>query len=64
MIYDFGITINSNEQIIVNDKYCSTPKPLAISYALSVAISGKARRIYLAGFDGFEKSDPFKELAT
>ena len=61
MIYDFGITINSNEQIIVNDKYCSTPKPLAISYALSVAISGKARRIYLAGFDGFEKSDPFKD---
>ncbi|MDB9799551.1 hypothetical protein OAB48_00800 [Pelagibacteraceae bacterium] len=61
LIYDFGISINLNNKVIIKDKYCILPKPLAISYALSLAIAGNARRIYLAGFDGFDNFDPFKD---
>ena len=59
--YDFGISINLNNEVIIKDKYCILPKPLAISYALSLAIAGNVKRIYLAGFDGFDNSDPFKD---
>ena len=34
------------------------PRPLAIGYALSLAISGNVKSVRLAGFDGYEKSDP------
>ena len=34
------------------------PNPLAIGYAFSLVISGKAKSLRLAGFDGYEKSDP------
>ena len=28
-----------------------------VAYALSIVASGRARKIYLAGFDGYEKND-------
>jgi 4-hydroxy 2-oxovalerate aldolase len=34
------------------------PNTLAISYALGIANSGKAKKIYIAGFDGYESEDP------
>ena len=34
------------------------PNSLAISYALGIANSGKAKKIYIAGFDGYEAEDP------
>ena len=34
------------------------PNTLAISYALGIANSGKAKKIYIAGFDGYEAEDP------
>ena len=37
---------------------CVIPHALTAAYALAVAVSGGARKIYLAGFDGFEASDP------
>ena len=30
---------------------------MAIGYAISIALSGKAKNIQLAGFDGYNKSD-------
>lgn len=33
------------------------PKLYTVAYALSVVASGKAKKIYLAGFDGYEKED-------
>ena len=34
------------------------PSNLVFAYALSIANSGKANQIILAGFDGFEFEDP------
>lgn len=33
------------------------PKLYTVAYALSVVASGKAKKIYLAGFDGYQKGD-------
>lgn len=57
-IYDYGVTIKSTKSVLVKNKYCILPNPLAIGYALSLVISGKAKSLKLAGFDGYEKSDP------
>jgi len=56
--YDYGISLQNNNQIIVNNNYCILPYPLAIGYAISIALAGKAKTIRLAGFDGYDKSDP------
>ena len=36
---------------------CIIPVPLAFAYALALCIAGKARRIFLVGFDGFHADD-------
>jgi len=36
---------------------CVIPVPLAFAYALALCIAGKARRIFLVGFDGFSADD-------
>jgi len=36
------------------------PKSLAISYALGVCTSGEAKRIFLAGLDGYTENSPKK----
>ena len=57
-IYDFGILLNENNKLLVKDNYCILPYPLAVGYAISIAVSGKAKTIKLAGFDGYDRSDP------
>lgn len=56
-IFDYGLSINSIKNILVKDKYCFLPIPLALGYSLSIAISGKAKSITFAGFDGYKISD-------
>ena len=56
-IFDYGLSINSIKNILVKDKYCFLPIPLALGYSLSIAISGKAKSITFAGFDGYKTSD-------
>ena len=58
---DYGIMLNSNKEINIFKNYCSIPKPLAIIYSICIAIAGKARKIYLAGFAGFEKNNPLND---
>ena len=36
---------------------CVIPNSLAFSYALGVVNSGNAKKIYIAGFDGYKKGD-------
>ena len=43
-----------------NDNNAIIPNSLAISYALSIATSGKTKQIFLAGFDGYSKDNPKK----
>ena len=59
--YDFGLTITNNNTIKIKSNYCELPYPLAIAYAISIAISGKAKSIALAGFDGYKTSDADKD---
>ena len=55
-ILDFGVGIRDN--FFKFYKSCSyIPKLYTVAYALAIAASGKAKKIYLAGFDGYDKSD-------
>ena len=56
--YDFGMIVKSEKSVIVKKTHCILPSPLAVGYALSLAIAGKAKTVKVAGFDGYEKSDP------
>ena len=49
------------KRIIIQKNFCSLPKPLVFFYSLAIAISAKAKKIYLAGFDGFKNDDPFSD---
>ena len=41
----------------IDKNYALIPKLYTVAYALSVATSGKAKRILLAGFDGYGQDD-------
>ncbi len=53
---DFGICISS--KFSFGNKKCNIPLPLVFAYSLGIATSGKAKKIFLAGFDGYESDDP------
>ena len=54
---DFGINVRHNTFKFLKSS-ATIPNSLAISYALAIANSGKAKKIYIAGFDGWETDDP------
>ena len=55
-ILDFGIGLKNNSFKFF--KQCSyIPKLYTVAYALSIAASGRAKKILLAGFDGYERTD-------
>jgi 4-hydroxy 2-oxovalerate aldolase len=56
-ILDFGIAI-SNRDFKFKENYCELPTLLVVAYSLAVANSGRAKKIILAGFDGFIAEDP------
>ena len=56
-IYDFGMTI-TNQEFEFNQNYCKLPTSLVIAYALAIANCGLAKKITLAGFDGYNADDP------
>ena len=49
------------KKIDIYKNYCSLPKPLVFFYTLAISISAKAKKIYLAGFDGYKYDDPFSD---
>jgi len=53
---DYGLGVQ-NSKNIYNEKFCILTSPLVLSYALAVASSGKAKRVFLAGFDGYSADD-------
>ncbi len=56
-IMDFGMQVKPD--IFAFEKTsCVVPVPLVIAYCLAVATSGNAKRILMAGFDGYEADDP------
>ncbi len=56
-LFDYGIDVQP-DKFNFNDFYCTVPSALVLAYALGIAASGKASRILLAGFDGYNSDDP------
>lgn len=54
---DFGLAVQT-ETFHFEENYCVLPTSMVIAYTLAIATSGKASRILLAGFDGYEADDP------
>ncbi|MCX7177006.1 MAG: aldolase catalytic domain-containing protein [Proteobacteria bacterium] len=54
---DYGMSVRPNV-FSFEASCCTLPRPLAAAYALAVATRAGARRILLAGFDGFANDDP------
>jgi 4-hydroxy 2-oxovalerate aldolase len=55
-LFDFGIKIEPGK-FEFYDKHCVIPNSLVMSYALAVCVSGKMSKIFMAGFDGYQKGD-------
>ena len=55
--FDYGLQLNNKKKFVIRKNFCSLPFPLAIGYAFSLAVAGKAKSIKVAGFDGYNKSD-------
>ena len=58
-ILDFGLQVK-NKKFKFEKNYVVLPNSLAISYALGISTSGNAKKIYLAGLDGYNDSSPKK----
>ena len=56
-LLDFGMQVQM-DTFVFNPTFCILPASLVIAYALAIATSGKAKRILLAGFDGYGADDP------
>ena len=57
VLYDYGLKVQE-VTFEVQENYCVTPTSLVIAYALATLAGGKAKQIYLAGFDGYGADDP------
>ena len=55
--YDYGMDVRDNT-FQFNQSSCICPLPLVLAYTLAIATSGSARRLYMAGFDGYPSGDP------
>lgn len=56
-VFDYGMEI-SKGGFSFKETACKSPTFLVLAYALALANSGKARRILMAGFDGYGSDDP------
>ena len=56
-VLDFGITVTT-KGFNFHKNYCELPTSLVMAYSLAISTSGQAKRIYLAGFDGYPEGDP------
>lgn len=56
-LLDFGLQVQA-ETFVFREHFCILPNSLVVAYALSIATSGRAKRILFAGFDGYGSDDP------
>ena len=57
---DFGIGVNGKQFEFFEDMVI-VPRPLVLAYTLGVVVAGAAKKVYLAGFDGYPQGDPRNE---
>ena len=56
-IKNYGFILSKNKLNVYN-KYCELPNSLVIGYAMALCFIGKAKNVYLAGFDGYKDNNP------
>jgi len=56
-LLDFGLTVDG-ESFDFQATHCIVPSSLVVAYALAIASSGLASKVWLAGFDGYGPGDP------
>lgn len=56
LILDYGLTIKDNK-FLLEDKKCTISSPLVLIYSLAFCLTGYAKKIWLAGFDGYSNED-------
>ncbi len=56
-LLDFSVAIEK-DTFSFEKCHCVLPTSLVLAYALAIASSGNAKRILLAGFDGYSSDDP------
>jgi 4-hydroxy 2-oxovalerate aldolase len=56
-LLDFGIDVKIGKFNFYKN-YCTVPSTFVLAYALGIAASGRAKRIFLSGFDGYGADDP------
>ena len=56
-ILDYGLTVQENT-FEFRSRSCTIPVPLVMAYALAMFNSGKAKKIFCVGFDGYQEGDP------
>lgn len=59
-LLDFGLGIEPGK-FAFETTHCTTPSSLVLAYALAAATSGGAKRILMAGFDGYASGDTRNE---
>lgn len=55
-VLDFGLAVSPGS-FNFHDTHCEVPAPLVLAYSLAIATSGGAKRILMAGFDGYPAGD-------
>lgn len=56
-LLDYGLAVQAG-LFAFAERHCTLPGSLVAAYALAITASGKARRVLLAGFDGYSADDP------
>jgi 4-hydroxy 2-oxovalerate aldolase len=56
-LLDFGLNVQ-RDKFAFNESSCTVPSSIVVAYALAIVTSGNAKKVLLAGFDGFEAEDP------
>lgn len=60
-VFDYGLQLAADHRVAVGATGCVLPSPLAVAYAIAVAMASGATRILMAGFDGYISGDPRQE---
>lgn len=56
-VLDYGLQVKV-DTFAFADTHCTAPTSMVVAYALAVATSGHATRVFMAGFDGYGADDP------
>lgn len=56
-VLDFGLKVQPDTFDFAKS-HCTVPTSMVVAYALAVATSGQAKRVLMAGFDGYGADDP------